>query len=159
MTTHHDDGLDRDRLEALTRATVIDRNGDKVGAVGQLFLDDTTGQPSWVAVRTAMFGGRETFIPLRDAEQVGDDLRVPYEKNFIKDAPNLDADEHLSPQQEQELYRYYSQDDRQGEPAPVAGMDRDHDGDVDRRDRIDQRQDVPTHTVASDAPEAGTHGQ
>ena len=37
-------------LEKILRATVYDRDGDKVGGVGQVFLDEETGRPSWVTV-------------------------------------------------------------------------------------------------------------
>lgn len=95
-------------IEALTRATVVDRDGDKVGGVGQVFLDDQTGQPTWVTVNTGLFGSKETFVPLQDAQVTGEEIRVPYEKGFIKDAPNMDVDQHLSAEEEQELYRYYN---------------------------------------------------
>ena len=36
---------------------VIDNNDDKIGKVGQIFLDDETGEPAWVTVKTGMFGG------------------------------------------------------------------------------------------------------
>ena len=32
-------------IEDLQRSTVIDQDGDKVGKVGQVYLDDATGQP------------------------------------------------------------------------------------------------------------------
>ena len=56
--------------------TVHDSNGDKVGKVGQVYLDDATGQPNWVTVNTGLFGGNETFVPLDEATQDGDDLRI-----------------------------------------------------------------------------------
>ena len=41
----------------------------------------------------------------------GDRLTVPYTKDFVKDAPNIDEDGHLTPDQEQELYAYYGRTD------------------------------------------------
>lgn len=114
-------------IEDLQRSTVIDQDGDKVGKVGQVYLDDATGQPNWVTVNTGLFGGSETFIPLDEATQDGDDLRVPYTKAFIKDAPNLDADSHVDESQEDELYRYY---------GLQGGGDRVRDG---RDGRVDGR--------------------
>ncbi|WP_431790314.1 DUF2382 domain-containing protein [Kocuria palustris] len=118
-------------IEDLQRSTVIDQDGDKVGKVGQVYLDDATGQPNWVTVNTGLFGGNETFIPLDEATQDGDDLRVPYTKAFIKDAPNLDADSHVDESQEDELYRYYGlqgggdqvRDGRDGRDGRVDGRD------------------------------------
>ncbi|WP_426242545.1 DUF2382 domain-containing protein [Nocardioides sp. LHG3406-4] len=87
---------------------VVDTDGNKIGGVGQLFADDQTGQPEWVTVKTGMFGGGESFVPLREAEMTGDDLRVPYDKDKVKDAPRIDdSDGHLSEEEEGALYAYY----------------------------------------------------
>src|SRR3954452_2297485 len=80
---------------------------DKLGSIGQIFLDDETGQPEWATVRTGLFGTKESFVPLRDADLTNDGLRVRVSKAKVKDAPKIDTDGHLSPQEEQELYRYY----------------------------------------------------
>ncbi|MDO5697201.1 MAG: PRC-barrel domain-containing protein [Dermatophilus congolensis] len=96
--------LDIDRLQDLD---VFDRHGDKIGAVGQIYVDDNTGEPTFVTVKTGLFGTKETFVPVRDAEQVNDGLRVPFDKAFVKDAPNIDSDGHLSESEQDNLYTYY----------------------------------------------------
>ena len=98
--------------ESITRLStgggdVLDSTGDKIGSIGQLYVDDRSTQPSWVTVRTGLFGMRESFVPLDDATEDGINIRVPYTKDQVKDAPNIDADEHLSPEEEQRLYRHY----------------------------------------------------
>lgn len=134
-------------IEDLQRSTVIDQDGDKVGKVGQVYLDDATGQPNWVTVNTGLFGGSETFIPLDEATQDGDDLRVPYTKAFIKDAPNLDADSHVDESQEDELYRYY---------GLQGGGDRVRDGRDGRDGRVDGRDAAAAGTAAGAAGTANT---
>lgn len=91
---------------------VYDADGNKVGNAKHVFLDDATGEPDWVSVQTGMFGGNESFVPIRDAHMVEDHLEVPYPKDKIKDAPNVDVDAggHLSAQEEQRLYQHYSID-------------------------------------------------
>lgn len=96
--------LDIDRLQDLD---VFDRHGDKIGAVGQIYVDDNTGEPTFVTVKTGLFGTKETFVPVRDAEHVNDGLRVPFDKAFVKDAPNIDSDGHLSESEQDNLYTYY----------------------------------------------------
>jgi len=87
---------------------VVDNDGDKIGSIGQVFLDDQTGRPEWVTVKTGLFGGGESFVPLRDAEVTGNDVRVPYDKDMVKDAPRIsDSNGHLSEDEEATLYRYY----------------------------------------------------
>ncbi|MFI6981967.1 DUF2382 domain-containing protein [Embleya sp. NPDC050154] len=96
---------------------VVDSEGSKIGTIGQVYLDDRTGEPEWVTVKTGMFGGRESFVPLGPADMQGDDLRVPFDKELVKEAPSLGTDEHLSPEEEARLYRHYS-------VTPSTGMTR-----------------------------------
>lgn len=86
---------------------VIDNDGDKIGSVGQIYVDDHTGNPSWVTVNTGLFGSNESFAPLEGASVEGNDVRIAYDKAKVKDAPNVAPDGHLSAQDESELYRYY----------------------------------------------------
>ena len=79
----------------------------KLGTVGEVYLDDETGRPEWATVRTGLFGTKESFVPLADADLSGSDLRLPYDTDKIKNAPKIDTDGHLSPEEESELYRYY----------------------------------------------------
>jgi uncharacterized protein (TIGR02271 family) len=88
--------------------TAYSADGDKIGKVGQLFLDDQTGRPEFVTVNTGLFGTKETFIPVADATFNGDRLTLPYSKERVKDAPNVDAEGgHLDEAEEQRLYQYY----------------------------------------------------
>ena len=48
--------------------TIVDADGGKVGTVEELFRDEDTAQPEWVAVRTGMFGGKLSFVPIQAAE-------------------------------------------------------------------------------------------
>ena len=87
---------------------VVDHEGNKIGSIGQIYLDDKSGEPEWVTVKTGMFGGGESFVPLREADVDGNDLRVPYDKDKVKDAPRIeDAERHLSEEEESELFTYY----------------------------------------------------
>lgn len=88
-------------------AQLIDSEGNKIGRVGQLFLDDQTGRPEWICVNTGLFGSKETFVPIADATVSGGEVRVPYAKSQIKDAPSIDVEGHLDERQEDELYRHY----------------------------------------------------
>src|SRR3954451_15007594 len=96
-----------DTLDRVIGADVIDADGNKIGTASEVFLDDQSGNPEWVTVKTGLFGTKESFVPIRDADLTGDGLRVPVSKDAVKDAPKIDAEGHLSPQEEQELYRYY----------------------------------------------------
>jgi uncharacterized protein (TIGR02271 family) len=96
-----------DTISRVIGQDVYDSSGDKIGSASEVYLDDETGQPEWATVRTGLFGTKESFVPLRDADLTNDGLRVSVTKAQVKDAPKIDTDGHLSPQEEQELYRYY----------------------------------------------------
>jgi|SRR5215213_5832227 len=120
--------LQTTRGEQLQDRTVCDRDGDKIGTVADVFYDDATGAPEWLLVQTGLFGRRETFVPLESARTEGSDIVVPYAKDFVKDAPNVDTDEDLSVGDEQVLARYYSLEfgnrpaapPREGRPAQAS---------------------------------------
>src|ERR687898_933639 len=94
-------------LDRVIGQDVYDQSGEKIGSASEVYLDDETGQPEWATVRTGLFGTKETFVPIRNADLTNDGVRVPVSKSQVKDAPKIDTDGHLSPQEEEELYRYY----------------------------------------------------
>jgi sporulation protein YlmC with PRC-barrel domain len=86
--------------------TVIDRDGDKIGTLKEIYLDEAE-RPSWGSIHTALFGLRQTLVPLSEARPEADQLRVPYTREHVKDAPNIDPDVQLTPEEEQRLYTHY----------------------------------------------------
>jgi uncharacterized protein (TIGR02271 family) len=110
---------------------VIDNDDKKIGSIGQVFLDDQTGEPEWITTKTGMFGGAESFVPLRDAGLSGDDVRVPYTKDKVKDAPRIDdAEGHLSESEEAELYSYYGVNGSADTTYAAGTVDSDRDADT-----------------------------
>jgi uncharacterized protein (TIGR02271 family) len=106
--------ITEEQLSTVRGATVYDSDGDKVGKAGEVYLDDATGRPEWLTVNTGLFGSHESFVPLEQATLSGSDVRVPFDKAKIKDAPRVAADGHLEPAEEEELYRYYGVGSGQG---------------------------------------------
>ena len=43
-------------VQQLIGRTAVDPDGSKIGEIGQIYLDEQTGQPLWVTVTTGMFG-------------------------------------------------------------------------------------------------------
>src|SRR5215211_8204528 len=104
-------------------ATMIDRDGDRIGQIDAIYVDDQTGEPEWALVNTGFFGTRSTFVPIAQAAASGDQVQVPFDKQRVKDAPTMDPDGHLSEQEEQALWRHYGLDYGGGDGA--AGTDAD----------------------------------
>jgi len=140
---------DQDQINYID-GNVIDSDGDKVGTVGQVYLDDQTGQPAWVTVKTGLFGTKETFVPISQAQTQGQDVRVPFDKDTIKGAPNVDVDQHLSPEDEAELYRYYGLSYDGGNDAGVGNVDTYTDRDTvgTDRDTVDTDRGVVGHDTS-----------
>src|SRR3954466_5267117 len=107
--------LQKEDLLARRGGDLYDRDGDKLGRIEEIYFDNDTNEPEWALVNTGLFGTKSTFVPLREANEHSGTLSVPYEKGFVKDAPNLDADGELSRAQEDELYRYYDLTGSRGE--------------------------------------------
>src|SRR5918995_5530917 len=84
-----------------------DRNGNKIGEIADIYYDDATGRPEWLAIRTGLFGLNTTFAPIAGSTGQGDDLVLAYDKDLVKDAPNLDPAGSLTAEEERELYAHY----------------------------------------------------
>ena len=86
---------------------LLDNDGEKIGKIEEIYLDTDTDQPEWALVKTGLFGGKGTFVPLGQASSTDDGLKVPFEKDHVKDAPNIDPDGELSQSEERTLYEHY----------------------------------------------------
>jgi uncharacterized protein (TIGR02271 family) len=93
-----------------TGRQVVDRDGDKIGKLEEIYLDTETGEPEWAAVNTGLFGMKQTFVPLAGAAPNSGKVQVQYEKDQVKDAPGIEPDGALSAEEEQTLYSHYGLD-------------------------------------------------
>jgi uncharacterized protein (TIGR02271 family) len=121
--------------------TMVDPAGDKLGTIDAIYLDDETGQPEWATVTSGLFTAKTTFVPLAQAQDTGDSVQVPYDKDQVKNAPTMEADGSLSQDEEAELYRHYGLDYSEhrsdsGLPASTTGQG------IDPRDRDDVNRDT-----------------
>ncbi len=152
--------------QELIDSAVVDPAGNKLGKVGNVYLADATHQPEWITVKTGLFGTKESFVPLSGAHTDKDGVHVQVDKDAVSDAPRIDADGHLSPEESTQLYQHYglpvprmSPDGRMGDrtqgrdPAMGgrgrAGMDAGTRGtaDKDAMTRSEERLNVGTEQV------------
>ena len=96
-----------DPKEYIHRAAV-DPDGNRIGKVSKVYLDDTAGQPQWVLVETGLFGTRDSFAPVQGSRIDGERVVLAVSKEQVKDAPNIDRDAHISQSEEDTLRQYYS---------------------------------------------------
>ena len=132
-----------------TGRNAYDVNGDKIGSIKDIYFDDVTGRPEWIEVKAGLFKGTR-LVPLTGARidtdpgDAEDRLRLAFDEDRVKDAPDMDTgDDHLSSEQERELYSYYgfNWDDRNDTDFGYGpGWDRQRFG---RMHVPGQRGDVP----------------
>lgn len=120
-------------IDDLSRATAYDSDNEKLGAVKEVYINDDTGQPDFIEVGHGLFGMNSSLVPLRGHTLQEQDLHLSFTKDRIKDAPDLNADEHLDPEQLEALYRHYGLENIQNTEnyAGVADDPRDP-GDIAR---------------------------
>ena len=92
------------QAEELLGARVTGADGKVVGTVEQVFRDDVDGTPAWARVRAGKTG---RFVPLGSSQVTADGLSVPFDAQKIMGGPNIDAGQHMSAAQAEELSRYY----------------------------------------------------
>ena len=98
--------------------TVVDRDGAPLGQVAHIYLDRRTGEPEWALVVTEQ-GGRQVFVPLADAAEQQDQVRVPVERALVSNAPPVRAGRRLSEEETARLHGHYG-----GTPEPGRGSAR-----------------------------------
>ncbi len=127
--------------DAYIGRNAVDPQGDKIGSVGQVYLNDETGQPDWITVNTGLFGTKEHFAPLAGSSFNGDALVLPFDKSIVKDAPDVADASHLDVDEQEALYAYYDRYLGAGGGTADDGRttddDRTTDVDVDRTGDID----------------------
>jgi uncharacterized protein (TIGR02271 family) len=120
-------------------ATLVDNDGDKIGTIEDIYLDRQSGDPEWVTVKTGLFGTKSSFVPIGEARSAGgDEVRVPYTKDQVKDAPRIEPDGELSKEEERQLYQHYGRSDY----TDWSGDDRTGDRDDVEEDRSRSSEDT-----------------
>jgi uncharacterized protein (TIGR02271 family) len=120
----------------LDGATVYGSDGAKLGKVDSVYYDNDTDEPEWVAVKSGLFGGHVSLVPLNQGDWDGSALTVPFDKHALETAPHHDPDVAISQTDEDELYRHYGMSTDRSRTA-VAGdqrTDRSRDAGVQGRD-------------------------
>jgi uncharacterized protein (TIGR02271 family) len=112
-----------DELQSARGTPVYSSDGDKIGSVEEIYVDEQTDQPEWIGVGTGIFGVKRVLVPVEGASIREDGLLVPYGKDQVKDTPDIDADE-ISQETEAQLYSHYGltySEDRSDTGLPDGG--------------------------------------
>ena len=98
---------DLDTLLGWRGRTVRDRDGEKLGSLGDLYLDDATDRPAYAGVRTGLLGRHESIIPLEGIVERDGDLLIPHAADRVRSAPSVDPDEALGEEDGDKLRAHY----------------------------------------------------
>src|SRR5918911_3567444 len=108
-------------VEGWKGRTVVDPDGDKVGTLEEFYLDRQSGDPTWAAIRTGLFGTHTSLAPLDGASLSGNDVRLGYPKSAVKDAPRPEVEGELTRDEERRLFDHYGSATRAAAPASTDG--------------------------------------
>jgi sporulation protein YlmC with PRC-barrel domain len=88
--------------------TLVDRNGEKIGKLQDVYVDVETDEPQFGTVKEGFISRHLTFVPLGGIKVGPDELQVEVSKDKVEDAPNIEQHgEELSQADESALYHYY----------------------------------------------------
>lgn len=140
------DFLSTDRLQD---ATMYDTEGNIIGTIAEIYFDEDSSEPTFVTVKTQASKTQEIFIPLHQATEAEDGVQVPFQLEFISDAPSIDADGTLTAEEEQRLHDYYSLDYTSGE-----GQDGDADTEANSETVLVRNEELEVGTERRSSGEA-----
>jgi hypothetical protein len=87
---------------------LIDRDGEKIGKLEEVYVDVESDEPMFGTVKEGHFGRHLTFVPLRGITIGPDYLQVAVSREQVKDAPNLELQgAELAQGDESDLYHHY----------------------------------------------------
>ncbi len=87
--------------------TLTDASGHKIGKIDDIYTDDDTGQPEWLAVSAGLRGPSTYFVPMRGATVSGRGVQVPFPKDQVRLASSSTDDGRLSRLVKSRLYAHY----------------------------------------------------
>jgi uncharacterized protein (TIGR02271 family) len=88
--------------------TVQDPNGEKIGKVDDLFLDEND-QPEYFGVKMGFLGTSSTLIPA-DIATIDNErgfIEISQRKSTVQDGPAFDDDREITPEYENEVRSFY----------------------------------------------------
>lgn len=87
---------------------VDDINGVAIGRLEDVWIDPATGEPRWLLVKEGRFGGRSTLVPFDDAVPGDGHVWIPYERDVVREAPQVEPAVPLTQQVEMTLRNHYA---------------------------------------------------
>lgn len=93
--------------EQYIHRAAVDAEGNRIGKITKVYLEDQTGQPQWVLVETGLLGTRKSFAPIHGSRLDGELVVLAVSKDQVKDAPDIDEDARISESEQDALRQHY----------------------------------------------------
>jgi sporulation protein YlmC with PRC-barrel domain len=91
---------------SLVGRPVVDIDGEDLGHLEEVYRDWQSDRLTWGVVSGGRFG-RRRFVPLRQAIESGEEIRVHATKAEVRDGPDVEAGDALNPAAESALDRHF----------------------------------------------------
>jgi stress response protein YsnF len=93
-------------------ATAYDRDGKPVGTITTVFLDDVTGQPTWVGLTSGQHAAPASdevpvVAPIADTRLSDGEVQLTVSAAAVRSAPRIARPDHLTPDEEVQLREHY----------------------------------------------------
>ncbi len=118
------DGTTIEELAAAQGRPVVGSDGSRLGDVDAIYYDNETNEPEWIGIATGFIATQRVVVPAHNARVDEDGVHVPYARDHIVNAPQIEGDE-ITPERERELYAHYGLDYTERETAIGEAQERD----------------------------------
>lgn len=110
--------MDIERIESWRGQDVLDRDGEKLGKLEDVYVDLGSDEPGLAAVKTGLLGRTVRLVPLRDASFARDAVRVTVAKERFDNAPEAGEEGVLDRGAELAVFDHYDLPAPAGDEGP-----------------------------------------
>jgi stress response protein YsnF len=116
-------------------ATADDRNGRPVGTITTVFLDDVTGEPTWVGLTSGLHAAPQPddvplIAPVTGSALSDGRLRLTVSADAVQSAPRIAQPDRLTPAEETTLREHYRGSTSGTTTGTTTGLGADAPGDL-----------------------------
>jgi hypothetical protein len=98
----------RAEAQDLIGRKIIDPHGDKIGTIEALLIHGDEERANWARIKLGAFGIHSAFVPLHEAQDEDGDVRIVYEREYVKAAPEIEPDgDRIGDEDADVLHRHY----------------------------------------------------
>lgn len=100
---------------------LFDLDGEKIGTIEDVRYGDASGDLKWLVVETGFLGLKKIFVPVAEVERSGGRLSVPYTREEVRGAPQVEGRVFPTEEEKAKICKYYGLD----YAPPTAGPQED----------------------------------